>query len=528
MDAEPTPTRGIPARARLAAVRGRLRELAGGALRRPAVRRAVVVGGLALTGWLLGTGAGAWAADVPNPSTHNPHATLGDPVRDHVSQARSLVHAGSDAVGRTETSLDRHPLRADGPGVGHPVGDHVSQARSLVHAGSDAVGRTETSLDRHPLRADGPGVGHPVGDHVSQARSLVHAGSDAVGRTQASLDRHPLDARAGRDGLGESVRGHAGRVARTVRGDSGEVRRSAGSVRREARARVVHRLVRDGRHAAAAAKPDRLRRDGRHAVNELARHDVARDARDGAARALSRDSVDRAATALVRGAGKHVHGVIGRRASRDDVRRIASPVGSLLGSGADRVRRALPVPDALGGPSSVVDSMTGQIRHTGGRLTDRVAGQAWAATPGAYEAADGSRAAAGASLGDRAITHTARHVAGSAHPSTTARGGQAAPASVHMITAHLMCAQSEFACGHAGVRHPHAPGDPAPVGPQPGTHGMVPSPVSGGGQPLPGAGDVTWIGTDRIPHRLAVIAPRRGVLPPVVRTAADEPSLSPD
>lgn len=399
MDAEPTPTRATPACVRLAAVLGRLRELIVGAPRRPAVRRVLVVAGLALAGWLLGTGAGAWAADTPASSgtAHQPRATLGDPVRDQVEQATSLVHAGSDAVGKTKTSLDRHPLAE---------------------------------------RADAP-------SHRQSARK------------------------------------HAGRVAELARAGSDELRRSAGSPHRRA-----------------------------HAV--------------------SRGSVDHAAKSLVRGTGDRVHGLVDRGAAGEHVRRIAGPVGSLVDSGADRLRRTLPMHETLGAPSSVVDSMADRIRHAGHGLIGRGADQVVEANPGAYRPADGSRADAGMARGDRAAPHTAPHSADSPRSSAaTARDGRMASAPTH-LNAHPVRAGAEPASGHAGVRHPHAPDGPAPAGSQQGTHGMVPAPVPGGGQPLSGTGDVTWIGTDRIPHRLAVIAPRRGVLPPVVRTAADEPSLSPD
>jgi hypothetical protein len=59
-----------------------------------------------------------------------------------------------------------------------------------------------------------------------------------------------------------------------------------------------------------------------------------------------------------------------------------------------------------------------------------------------------------------------------------------------------------------------------------GTHGLVPQPTGGSGPFGPGLGDVVRSGHDL---RLMVLsAPVAAILPPVVRTAADDPSFSPD
>ncbi|PZG20779.1 hypothetical protein C1I98_37395, partial [Spongiactinospora gelatinilytica] len=59
-----------------------------------------------------------------------------------------------------------------------------------------------------------------------------------------------------------------------------------------------------------------------------------------------------------------------------------------------------------------------------------------------------------------------------------------------------------------------------------GADGFVPQSGGGSGQFVPGMGDLARSGFD--PQFAMSRAPMAGVLPPVVRTAADEPSFSPD
>ncbi|HEY3685937.1 MAG TPA: hypothetical protein VGL93_23090 [Streptosporangiaceae bacterium] len=411
MEAEPTPTRDTPANARLAAAPGRLRGLVTGALRRPIARRALVVGGLAVAGWLLGAGNGAWAADVPQAGPSAAHAadgpTTSDPVRGQVDQAGGLVHTGSDAVGRTADSLDRSHLAARSgttPTTSDPVRGQVRQAGGLVHTGSDAVGRTADSLDHVRLAK-----------HSERVGGLVRDGSAAVGHT-------------------------AGSAADSVR------------------------------HGSLPDNP---------VTSTLARRSAGLVGDPGAA------------------------------PRRADVGRIAAPVASLLGSGTDKVRQALPVHGALGDPSSVVAPLTHGVRHTAAR--PRTAVPATAILPAPTN---------GAAFGTRTP-------ASSGDARQGAPGTRTAPVLTRPIEPRVLCAHSAFACGHTDSHgHPDAP--EAPAGPQADNHGVVPSPVTSTGQPAPSTGDVTWTHVDRTPPHLAIVAPRRGVLPPVVRTAADEPSLSPD
>lgn len=378
MEAEPTPTRDVPARAPLAAVPGRLRGVVRGvrgALCRPLARRALVIGGIAVAGWLLGAGNAASAAD--HPSTDG-SPTISNPVNDQVGQAGGLVHTGSDAVHRTADSLDRSHL---------------------------------AKRDAEPTTSD------PVRQKVGETGGLVHTGSDAVHRTTESLDRNPMAKR-----------------------------------------------VRDDRLTDGLARP--------------------------------------AATLLDR---------TGTTPRRPDVHRIAEPVTSLLDDGTNKVGKSLPVRSALGDPSSVVGSMTHDVRPgaqakpgPGPQSGERAYGKAGAGSSGvrlAHPQAEHQRLTGGPSAGSRL---------------TFGRPGQP----------RLLCAHSALACDHDAHPRPHAPTAPAPTGPESDTHGLVPSPVSA--QSLPGTGDFAWGTTERMPRHLATVAPRRGVLPPVVRTAADEPALSPD
>lgn len=67
---------------------------------------------------------------------------------------------------------------------------------------------------------------------------------------------------------------------------------------------------------------------------------------------------------------------------------------------------------------------------------------------------------------------------------------------------------------------------PAPVEHGSGANGFVPQSGSGSGTPGPGPGDVAWFAYD--PRLATQRVPLAFVLPPVVRTAADDPSFSPD
>ncbi|MEV4381830.1 hypothetical protein [Streptosporangium sp. NPDC049644] len=82
--------------------------------------------------------------------------------------------------------------------------------------------------------------------------------------------------------------------------------------------------------------------------------------------------------------------------------------------------------------------------------------------------------------------------------------------------------------GVDGLTSQSKPGAPAPatVDHGSGTNGFVPQ--SGGGSGLfgSGPGDVAWFACD--PRLVTQRVPLAFVLPPVVRTAADDPSFSPD
>ncbi|MBG0814463.1 hypothetical protein HS045_09655 [Planomonospora sp. ID82291] len=82
--------------------------------------------------------------------------------------------------------------------------------------------------------------------------------------------------------------------------------------------------------------------------------------------------------------------------------------------------------------------------------------------------------------------------------------------------------------GVDGLTSQSAPGFPAPstADHNAGANGFVPQTSGGSGAFGPGVGDVTRF--DHDPRLRAQRAPLAGVLPPVVRTAADDPSFSPD
>ncbi|MFF5204956.1 hypothetical protein [Streptosporangium sp. NPDC000396] len=82
--------------------------------------------------------------------------------------------------------------------------------------------------------------------------------------------------------------------------------------------------------------------------------------------------------------------------------------------------------------------------------------------------------------------------------------------------------------GVDGLTSQSKPGFPAPatVDHSSGVDGLVPQTNGGSGFSGPGVGDVARFVYD--PRLMARRAPRACVLPPVVRTAADDPSFSPD
>lgn len=82
--------------------------------------------------------------------------------------------------------------------------------------------------------------------------------------------------------------------------------------------------------------------------------------------------------------------------------------------------------------------------------------------------------------------------------------------------------------GVDGLTSQSQPGFPAPATVEHGSgaNGFVPQSGSGSGAPGPGPGDVAWFAYDPRPTTQRV--PPAFVLPPVVRTAADDPSFSPD
>ncbi|GGK59475.1 hypothetical protein Ppa06_26880 [Planomonospora parontospora subsp. parontospora] len=82
--------------------------------------------------------------------------------------------------------------------------------------------------------------------------------------------------------------------------------------------------------------------------------------------------------------------------------------------------------------------------------------------------------------------------------------------------------------GVDGLTSQSTPGFPAPstVDHNAGANGFVPQPSGGSGSFGPSVGDIARFDYD--PRLRAQRAPLAGVLPPVVRTAADDPSFSPD
>jgi hypothetical protein len=82
--------------------------------------------------------------------------------------------------------------------------------------------------------------------------------------------------------------------------------------------------------------------------------------------------------------------------------------------------------------------------------------------------------------------------------------------------------------GVDGLTSQSKPGLPAPstADHTAGSHGLVPQSSGGSGPFGPGPGDVARSAYD--PRLMVRPAPMAAVLPPVVRTAADDPSFSPD
>ncbi|MQA97700.1 MAG: hypothetical protein GEV11_24885 [Streptosporangiales bacterium] len=122
-----------------------------------------------------------------------------------------------------------------------------------------------------------------------------------------------------------------------------------------------------------------------------------------------------------------------------------------------------------------------------------------------------------------------RGVSGQARCAAWCAGPVADPHGVFLLET-LTSAFERDAVRHANEQ---APAADLPVAPpshpgsqHQGASGVVPSSSSGVGQQLPGVGDVarSWTAERRLLQR----APVMGALSPVVRTAADEPSFSPD
>jgi hypothetical protein len=82
--------------------------------------------------------------------------------------------------------------------------------------------------------------------------------------------------------------------------------------------------------------------------------------------------------------------------------------------------------------------------------------------------------------------------------------------------------------GVDGLTSQSRPGFPAPATVEHGSgaNGFVPQSGGGSGLSGPGPGDVAWFAYD--PRQTTRRVPPAFVLPPVVRTAADDPSFSPD
>lgn len=191
------------------------------------------------------------------------------------------------------------------------------------------------------------------------------------------------------------------------------------------------------------------------------------------------------------------------------VHRVTTRVASLLGDGTNETGAPLPVGGAPGDPSPITGSTTRDVpscaptlaaamRDGGVRACHRADASSYG-TPAAYRT-DGNLAAGSAARMPR-------------------------PTLGRPNRPRTMCPRTATACGH-GTR-PQVPAVPAPTGPASGTYGVVPAPAPG---PVPpGTGDLARAAyLDHPPRPAPTVATRHGVLPPVVRTAADEPALSPD
>jgi hypothetical protein len=113
--------------------------------------------------------------------------------------------------------------------------------------------------------------------------------------------------------------------------------------------------------------------------------------------------------------------------------------------------------------------------------------------------------------------HTPRRAAVHGAPAGTASPGIA-----------TMNAEAMAGRGVDGLTSQYAPGFPAPSTAEykAGANGLAPQPGGGSGPFGPGLGDVVRSIID--PRLMVLPAPPAAVLPPVVRTAADDPSFSPD
>ncbi|MEV0827876.1 hypothetical protein [Nonomuraea rubra] len=172
-----------------------------------------------------------------------------------------------------------------------------------------------------------------------------------------------------------------------------------------------------------------------------------------------------------------------------------------------------------------------------GMLTAAPAAADSTAATGAAESSDATPAAGNAAsdTADSAVSHTAGNAAGdTAADAVSHTAGNAAgdPAAQHGLTAPVRVSASDNAEAMAGrtvdgLNSQRDPGLPAPssAGKIMDTDGLVPN--GGGSGPFgPATGDAVRSGFD--PRLQAGRALPARLLPPVVRTAADDPSFSPD
>ncbi len=121
--------------------------------------------------------------------------------------------------------------------------------------------------------------------------------------------------------------------------------------------------------------------------------------------------------------------------------------------------------------------------------------------------------------------------AGSQTPHTAASGSASRADVFPTVSGGLSATHNAEAMagrGVDGLTSQSKPGFPVPATVEHGSgaNGFVPQSGGGSGLPGPGPGDVAWFAYD--PRQMTRRVPPAFVLPPVVRTAADDPSFSPD